>query len=41
MLKKIEYYSSIYEFRGLKAFYTAWLRDIERGIKNGLMILLI
>ena len=34
MLKKIVYYSSIYEFRGLKAFYAAWVRDIERGIKK-------
>ena len=34
MLKKIVYYSSIYEFRGLKAFFAAWVRDIERGIKK-------
>ena len=34
MLKKIVYYSSIYEFRGLKAFYAAWVRDIERGLKK-------
>ena len=34
MLKKIVYYSAIYEFRGLKAFYAAWVRDIERGKKK-------
>ena len=34
LLKKIVYYSSSYEFEGLKAYYAAWLRDIELGIKK-------
>ena len=34
LLKKIVYYSSTYEFEGLKAYYAAWLRDIELGIKK-------
>lgn len=34
LLKKIVYYSSTYEFDGLKSFYAAWLRDIELGIKK-------
>ena len=28
LLKKIVYYSSTYDFKGLKAFYAAWLREI-------------
>ena len=36
MLKKIIYYSSTYEFKGLKAFYAAWLREIELGKKTWL-----
>ena len=31
LLKKIVYYYSTYEFKGLKAFYAAWLREIELG----------
>ena len=31
LLKKIVYYSSTYDFKGLKAFYAAWLREIELG----------
>ena len=31
LLKKIIYYSETYEFKGLKAFYAAWLREIELG----------
>lgn len=34
LLKKIIYYSSSYEFKGLKAFYAAWLREIELGKKT-------
>ena len=34
LLKKIVYYSSTYEFKGLKAFYAAWLREIELGKEN-------
>ena len=34
MLKKIVYYSSIYESRGLKVIYVACFRDIERGLKK-------
>ena len=34
LLKKIVYYSSTYEFEGLKSYYAAWLRDIELGIKK-------
>ena len=33
LLKKIVYYTNIYEFKGLKAFYAAWLREIELGKK--------
>ena len=33
-LKKIVYYSSVYEFKGLKAYYAAFVRDIERGRKK-------
>ena len=36
LLKKIVYYYSTYEFKGLKAFYAAWLREIELG-KNPVM----
>lgn len=34
LLKKIVYYSSTYDFKGLKAFYAAWLREIELGKKS-------
>lgn len=34
LLKKIVYYSSTYEFKGLKSFYAAWLREIELGKKS-------
>ena len=34
LLKKIVYYSSTYEFKGLKAFYAAWLKEIELGKKK-------
>ena len=34
LLKKIVYYYSTYEFKGLKAFYAAWLREIELGKKS-------
>ena len=34
LLKKIIYYSSTYDFKGLKAFYAAWLREIELGKKS-------
>lgn len=34
LLQKIVYYYSTYEFKGLKAFYAAWLREIELGRKN-------
>ena len=34
LLKKIVYYYSTYEFEGLKAFYAAWLREIELGKKS-------
>ena len=33
LLKKIIYYSNTYEFKGLKSFYAAWLRQIELGKK--------
>ena len=33
-LKKIVYYCSMYEFKGLKAYYAAFVRDIERGRKT-------
>ena len=34
LLKKIIYFSNTYEFKGLKAYYAAWLREIELGKKN-------
>ena len=34
LLKKIVYYSNTYEFKGLKAFYAEWLREIELGKKS-------
>ena len=34
LLKKIVYYYATYEFKGLKAFYAAWLREIELGKKT-------
>ena len=34
LLKKIIYYYSTYEFKGLKAFYAAWIREIELGKKK-------
>ena len=34
LLKKIVYYSGTYDFKGLKAFYAAWLREIELGKKS-------
>ena len=34
LLKKIIYYSGTYEFKGLKALYAAWLREIELGKKS-------
>ena len=34
LLKKIIYYSNTYEFKGLKAFYVAWLREIELKKKS-------
>ena len=34
LLKKIVYYSSTYDFKGLKAFYAAWLREIELGKRS-------
>lgn len=34
LLKKIIYYSNTYEFKGLKAFYASWLREIELGKKK-------
>ena len=34
LLKKIIYYSGAYEFKGLKAFYAAWLREIELGKRS-------
>lgn len=34
LLKKIVYYYSTYEFKGLKAFYAAWVREIELGKKK-------
>ena len=34
LLKKIVYYTNMYEFKGLKAFYAAWLREIELGKKS-------
>ena len=35
LLKKIIYYSKTYEFKGLKNFYAAWLREIELGKSSG------
>ena len=34
LLKKLVYYYATYEFKGLKAFYAAWLREIELGKKS-------
>ena len=34
LLKKIVYYYSTYEFKGLKAFYAAWVREVELGKKK-------
>ena len=34
LLKKIVYYSSSYEFEGLRAYHAAWVRDIELGINK-------
>ena len=34
LLKQIVYYYSTYEFKWLKAFYTAWVREIELGKKK-------
>ena len=34
LLKNIIYYYSTNEFTGLKAFYAAWLREIELGKKT-------
>ena len=34
LLKKIIYYSNTYEFKGFKAFYAAWLREIELGKRS-------
>ncbi len=34
LLKKITYYSNIYAWKGLLAFYAAWLRKIELGQKS-------
>ena len=34
LLKKIVYYTNMYEFKGLKAFYAAWLGEIELGKKS-------
>lgn len=34
LLKKIVYYSNTYDFKGLKSFYAAWLREIELGKKS-------
>lgn len=34
LLKKIVYYSSTYEFEGLKKFYASWVREIEVGRKK-------
>lgn len=34
LLKKLVYYYATYEFKGLKAFYAAWLREIELGKKT-------
>ena len=34
LLKKIIYYSNTYNFKGLKSFHAAWLRQIELGKKT-------
>ena len=34
--QKIVYYTGTYEFKGLKVFYAAWLREIELGKKTWL-----
>ena len=34
LLKKLVYYYATYELKGLKAFYAAWLREIELGKKT-------
>ena len=34
LLKKIVYYSSTYEFEGLKKFYASWVRETEVGRKK-------
>ena len=34
LLKNIVYYTNTYEFKGLKAFYEAWLRENELGKKS-------
>ena len=39
LLKKIISYSNTYEFKGLKAFYAAWLRRIDLKKRAGQMIL--
>ena len=36
LLKKIVYYTGTYNIKGLKAFYAAWLREIELGKKTWL-----
>ena len=36
LLKKIVYYCSTYDFKGLREFYAAWLREIEQGHKSWL-----
>ncbi len=33
LLKKIVYFSGTYSFEGLRNFYAAWLRLIEKGVK--------
>ena len=34
LLRKIIYYSNVYSWKGLLAFYAAWLRKIELGQKD-------
>lgn len=34
LLKKIVYYSNVYEWKAILAFYAAWLRRIELGEKE-------
>lgn len=36
LLKKIVYYIGTYDFKGLREFYAAWLREIELGHKTWL-----